>query len=1027
MKNSKFWKAAKNPVLRLTFGIVSLTVSLLLIAQLLGFMPDRSGLELDARQKFCEALAVQLSWSASRNDVRSIQSTLSSVVERNDELLSAAIRSSQHDIKVSEGDHDTHWKPDEDGMSSATHVQVPILHNAKRWGTVELSFKPLEGSTGWTLLTRSSYSAVFFMMIIGFVFYFLFLRRALKELDPSAVIPERVKAAFDVLAEGLLIVDNDGSIVLANQAFTDLTGLPGKELTGRDASELEFMAASTGERPDGYPWELAISDRIHQAGVPLIRTDDTGHVRTLMVNGSPILDGAGETRGALATFDDVTDLEKRNVELRETLNHLSKSRAEVKRQNEELRYLATRDPLTSCLNRRAAFERFEHLIDASGKDGGALCCIMTDIDHFKQVNDRYGHAAGDKVIQFVAKKLHEVCRKTDIVARYGGEEFLLVLPNSNTDKATLIAERIRVAIEDDFPKQFSASRSLSVSLGVAKYEHGTETALELVNRADQALYAAKESGRNRVVRWDDPLVSKANTEGELAGDEEDRSMLVEILSDVTGSFAMRTFKGQASELAAMGGSGQEEGEQGYDDLTGLPNRMLFYDRVGQALSTARREGEFVGVINADISLVRKVKEAYESVVDDSLLEAATVRLSEVLRLGDAAMNLNSAVDQVTISRLDDTEFGVSLSGLNSSEGVTWVLQQLFDCFAAPIIDGNDEIYADCRVGISLYPNDGQDVETLIRRAITARHHAKESIGRHKFMFYAQEMNSQSFRQLKLQAELRESIENDELVLHYQPAFDIESGRIVNIEALIRWQHPDLGLLAPLKFIPIAENTSFINEIGNWVLREAGTQMKHWVEQGTSDVRMAINLSAVQLKSHSLQDDFLSIIKETGVDPNNLELEVTETALMDNVEHAQAVLQDFRKLGIHVAIDDFGTGYSSLSHLKHFHIDKLKIDQSFVRDIITDSRDAAVVGATIAMAKSLNASVTAEGVETAEQLEFLRNRQCDTVQGFLLSKPVVAEELEKLLAADIAEKKSSSESAANMPEHNLEDAHLVGLN
>ncbi len=1027
MKNSKFWKAAKNPVLRLTFGIVSLTVSLLLVAQMLGFIPDRSSLELDARQKFCEALAVQLSWSASRNDVRSIQSTLSSVVERNDELLSAAIRSTRHDIKVSEGDHDTHWKPDEDGMSSSTHVQVPILHNGKRWGTVELSFKPLEGATGWALLTRSSYSAVFFVMIIGFGFYFLFLRRALKELDPSAVIPERVKAAFDVLAEGLLIVDNDGSIVLANQAFTELTGLQNDELTGRDASQLEFLAASTSVRPEQYPWESAISDRLHQAGVPLIRTDDAGHVRTLMVNGSPILDGAGATRGALATFDDVTDLEKRNVELRETLNHLSKSRAEVKRQNEELRYLATRDPLTNCLNRRAAFERFEHLIDASGKDGGPLCCIMTDIDHFKQVNDRYGHAAGDKVIQFVAKKLREVCRKSDIVSRYGGEEFLLVLPNSDMDKSTLIAERIRVAIQDDFPKQFTASRSLAVSLGVAMYEHGTESALELVNRADQALYAAKLSGRNRVVRWDDPLVSKTETGEDSAEDESDRSLLVEIISDATGSFAKRTFKGLASDLSTMGGESQEDGGKGYDDLTGLPNRMLFYDRVGQALSTARREGEFVGVINADINLVRKVGENYESVDDDSLLQTATARLSELLRQGDAVLNVNSTVDQVTISRLDNTEFGVSLSGLSSSEGATWVIQQLFDSFAAPIIDGDDEIYADCTVGVSLYPNDGQDVETLIRRAITARHHAKESIGRHKFQFYAQEMNSQSFQKLKLQAQLRESIENDELILHYQPAFDIESGRIVNIEALIRWQHPDLGLLAPLKFIPMAENTGFINEIGNWVLRQAGTQIKHWVEQGLSDARMAINLSVIQLKSHSLQDDFLSIIKETGVDPNNLELEVTETALMDNVEHAQELLQDFRKLGIHVAIDDFGTGYSSLSHLKHFYIDKLKIDQSFIRDIITDSRDAAVVGATIAMAKSLNASVTAEGVETAEQLEFLRKRECDTAQGFFLSRPVPAEQLEKLLAADIEKRDSSSESAANMPEHNLEDAHLVGLN
>lgn len=1018
MKNSKLWIALKSPVLRLTLGILSLTVSLLLVAQLLGFMPDRRGLELDARQKFCEALAVQLSWSASRNDIRSIQSTLSSVVKRNDELLSAAIRSSQNDVKVSEGDHSKHWKPNEDGMSTTTHVQVPILHNNKTWGTVELSFKPLEGDSGWTLVTRSSYSAVFFVIIVGFGLYFLFLRRALKELDPSAVIPERVKAAFDVLAEGLLIVDNDGSIVLANRAFIELTGLHEDKLTGRDASSLEFMAASTGDRPEQYPWESAINDRVHQTGVPLIRTDDTGHVRTLMVNGSPILDGSGDTRGALATFDDVTDLEKRNGELRDTLHHLSKSRAEVKRQNEELRFLATRDSLTSCLNRRAAFERFEHLLDASRKEGGTLCCIMADIDHFKQFNDRYGHTAGDKVIQFVAKKLHEVCRRQDIVARYGGEEFLLVLPNTDMDEATLLAERLRLTIQDDFSKEFSASRDLAVSLGVAMHEQGSEAALELVNRADQALYAAKMAGRNRVVRWDDPVVGKVGDDENTDGDDFDRSMLIENIPAAMQSFAMSTFKGHASELAANGDAGQEEGPKGFDDLTGLPNRMLFYDRIGQALSTARRDGEFVGVISADISLVRKINEAFESVVDDSLLRTATARLSELLRQGDTEMNLNSAIGQVTISRLDHTEFGVSLSGLSSSEDVTWVIQQLFDSFAAPIIEGDEEIYADCRVGVSLYPNDGQDVETLIRRAMTARHHASESIGRHKFRFYAQEMNSQSFQRLKMQAQLRESIENNELILYYQPAFDITSGRIVTLEALIRWQHPERGLLAPESFIPVAEKTGFINEIGSWVLRQASTQMKHWVDQGLSDARMAINLSAIQLKSPSLKDDFLSIISETGVDPNNLELEVTETALMDNVEHAQAVLQDFRKLGIHVAIDDFGTGYSSLSHLKHFYVDRLKIDQSFIRDVIADSRDAAVVGATIAMAKLLNASVTAEGVETVEQLEFLRKHQCDTAQGYFLSKPAVAAKLERLLVAEIDKRDLSAESAGDVQEHGL---------
>ena len=954
MSKSNKWSTLKSPVMRLTFGVVSLTASLLLVAQLAGFLPDRSSLELEAREKFCESLAIQLSLAASRNDMRTIQNTLSSVVERNDDLLSAAIRTNSNTIKASEGNHERHWEEREDGRSTSTHVQVPILDNGQRWGTVELSFKPLEAERVWSLLTRSSYSAVFFVVIFGFGLYFLFLRRALKELDPSAVIPERVKAAFDVLTEGLLIVDNDGSIVLANQAFCDLTGLRAEELTGRDASRLEFLSASSGARPDEYPWESAISDRLHQTGVPLTRMDDNGAVRTLMVNGSPILDGGGEARGALATFDDVTDLEKRNTELRTTLDHLAKSRAEVKRQNEELRYLATRDPLTGCLNRRAAFERFEHLMDSAAKGGGPLSCIMTDIDHFKDVNDRYGHAVGDKVIQFVANKLREHAGTNDLVARYGGEEFLVVLPNVDLDAAEQHAERLRLAVQNDFDRKFTSSRDLTVSLGVAMYDNDTESALALVNRADQALYAAKTAGRNRVVRSDDPLVGASASDGEQESVEADHSMLVENIFEMTQTLGIRSFRELSGEQARKSASDDDASDTGVDDLTGLPNRILFYDRVGQAVSTARREEGCVGIISADVSLFRRRDDSSEPVSDDALMQSAAARLSDALRQGDAVTIMGGSVDAITVSRLDSNEFGISLAGLNSSEGATWVVQRMFDAFAEPIssADGGGEIYADCTIGVSLYPNDGQDVETLIRRAVTARHHATEGFDRHKYMFYAQEMNSQSFQHLKLQAQLRDSIDNDELVLHYQPVFDINSGRIVTIEALIRWQHPEMGLLNPDAFIPMAEHTGFINEIGAWVLREGCSQMLRWTGEGLKDARMAVNLSAVQLQSTELKDQIISIVRATGLDPKHLELEVTETALMDNVEHAQGLLDDLRQLGIHVAIDDFGTGFSSLSHLKHFHVDKLKIDQSFIQDVTRSKRDAAVVGATIAMAKLL---------------------------------------------------------------------------
>ena len=995
-------KLTMSPTLRITIGIVSLTISLLLAADFVGLLPSRSALALDARQQFCESLAVQLSWDAGRNDLRGIQNTLESVVERNDELLSAAFRTSRDGIKAAAGEHETHWIPPADGASTATHVQVPILQDGERWGTVELSFSPINAGLGIRALTQSSYGILLFVGFFGFAFYFLFLKRALKELDPTAVIPERVKAAFDALAEGVIIVDEDECIVLANDSFGHLAGRDPEELTGIPASNLQWWTSRSGIRAEILPWQVAIEDRATQTGIPLLMPDGAGEVRQLMVNSSPILDGQGQTRGALATFDDVTDLEKRNSELRETLDRLSKSRAEVKKQNEELRFLATRDPLTGCLNRRAAFERFQALLEEVTENRTPLTCIMIDIDHFKKINDRYGHSAGDKVIKFVAKTLQEAARVEDIVARYGGEEFCLILPGIDIEDGAKFAETLRKNIYRNFKKKFSAKRELTVSLGIAGYKCDEESAMVLLNRADKALYAAKAAGRNRVVRDDDPEATRLSLTGtSFSMTVADPSMLVERLEDFTQTLQLKKFNESSPELNAIieEKSLELHRKHGFDELTGLPNRILFYDRVGQALAGARRDGKFVAALYLDVVLARKVEGGYEAIRDDSVLKTATKRLATVLREGDSVTNLDGIVENVTISRLATSEFGVSLSNLSSTEAVTWIVQRLFDALAEPITVGDKEVFANCNVGISLYPNDGHDVETLVRHASTARHHAKVGPGRNKYMFFAQEMNERSYEQMKLQTQMREAIDNDEFVLLYQPAFDIRSGRICGLEALVRWQHPEKGLLGPLEFIPIAEHTGFIGALGDWVLRTACAQMKAWHDQGVRGVRVAVNLSAVQLRDESLEASVFTIIEDTGIDPKCVELEVTETALMDNVQHAQEVLQKIRDRGVSVAIDDFGTGYSSLSHLKYFVVDKLKIDKSFVRDVTRDNRDAAVVGATIAMAKLLNASVVAEGVETEAQLNFLRKRQCDIAQGFLLSQPLTPDKAGELLLAD----------------------------
>jgi diguanylate cyclase (GGDEF)-like protein/PAS domain S-box-containing protein len=1007
MRLEEIKKVEVSPVLRLSFGLVALVVSLTLAAEFFGFIPDKKKIALDARTQICETLAVQLSWGASRNDTRMIQTTLDSVVARNGKVLSAALRTQARGVIAEAGDHEKFWVVQEGSQSTPTHIQVPIMRNQQKWGVVELSFAPLQGYLTLADWKKSTYGFLAFITLTGSVFFWLFLRRALKELDPSRVVPERVKAAFDALAEGVIIMDEKEQIVLANGAFAKMVGQKPKSLIGRVAGDLDWRSPKSGDQVKDLPWQSAMKNNDKQMGIPLMIAGKSGKMRALMVNGASIADGKGETRGALATFDDVSDVQKKNSELQLAMERLETSREEVKRQNKELTYLATRDPLTGCLNRRATFERFDVLFKNARETKGELCCIMVDIDHFKLINDRYGHSAGDKVIKFVAKQLRVSARDDDLVSRYGGEEFCLILPGMDLESAAQVAERLRESIKHDFHDKFTSSRDLTISLGVAALGPGVSSPADLINLADKALYAAKGGGRNRVIRWDDQDVNTASIlDAASSIDTADQTMLIEKLLDVdadaTQTSQVQVLNDRVIELDAMieEKSVKLHRKHGFDELTGLPNRILFYDRATQALAAAKREGCTLAMLYLDVDLFRRVKDTLGPVVDDHLIKAATARVASVLRAGDMVTMVGQNEEVLNLSRLGTNEFGIALTDLDGIESVTWIIQRLFDALSKPIQVDKEEIYANCAIGISVYPDDGDDVETLVRYASTARHHAQASEGRHKYKFYAQDMNTRSFQQMHLEGQLREAISKEEFVLHYQPAFDVQTREVKMLETLVRWKHPELGLLGPDMFIPIAEHTGFINEIGDWVLRTACMQMKHWVSHGLNNVRIAVNLSAVQLRSEDIVDRILAIVDEVGLDTKYLELEITETALMDSIELSNQVFQALRSKGIKIAIDDFGTGYSSLSHLKHLNVDSLKIDRSFIRDVNDDPKDAAVVGAIIAMAKLMGLSVVAEGVETKEQLDFLRKRQCGTAQGFLLGKPTDAMETGALLATDI---------------------------
>jgi diguanylate cyclase (GGDEF)-like protein/PAS domain S-box-containing protein len=417
----------------------------------------------------------------------------------------------------------------------------------------------------------------------------------------------------------------------------------------------------------------------------------------------------------------------------------------------------------------------------------------------------------------------------------------------------------------------------------------------------------------------------------------------------------------------------------FDDLTGLPNRTLFKDRLSQAFLEADRKAHQVGVIFLDIDHFKDVNDTLGHEAGNLLLQATARRLQGCFRSMD------------TVARFAADEFAVMLAEVAHVDAVTRVVQHVIDKFKEPIDILGSELFVTFSMGIALYPVDDGDVDTMLRNANSALYSAK-AVGSNSYQFYSAAMTERASRHLTLQTGLRRALDKRELLLHYQPQIDCASGRIIGVEALVRWQHPDKGTISPAQFIPVAEETGLIVPIGEWVLRTACLQAQAWQQQGLPPMRMAVNLSARQFKDPRFALRVLEILNETGLDARYLELEITESILMDGLDSVNAVLQDFKRAGILISLDDFGTGYSSLSYLKRFPIDKLKIDQSFVREVLTDLSDASLVRAVIAMARALRLTVIAEGVETQGQCDFLRADGCDELQGYHIARPMPAEQV-----------------------------------
>jgi diguanylate cyclase (GGDEF)-like protein/PAS domain S-box-containing protein len=423
----------------------------------------------------------------------------------------------------------------------------------------------------------------------------------------------------------------------------------------------------------------------------------------------------------------------------------------------------------------------------------------------------------------------------------------------------------------------------------------------------------------------------------------------------------------------------------HDALTGLPNRILFMERLALALAHAHRNRKMAAVMFFDLDRFKIVNDTLGHAAGDELLQEVARRVSCCLREDD------------TVARQGGDEFTVILEGLGNERDVAPVAQKIIDALAKPIDLGGQEVFVTASIGISVYPNDGPDAQTLVKNADAAMYRAKD-LGKNNYQFFKADMNTRAFERLTLENNLRRALERNEFELHYQPQVDLATGQVVGAEALIRWRHPELGLVSPDRFIPIAEETGMILPIGEWVLRTACVQNKAWQDAGLPHLHVAVNLSGRQFKQKNLIAMIELILAETGLDAEHLELEITESVIMDQAAETIAAIGDMRMLGLRLSIDDFGTGYSSLSYLKRFPIDNLKIDRSFVRDITTDQDDAAIVKAVIALAHSLKLMVIAEGVETAAQFDFLREQGCDEIQGYYFSRPLEAADFTSRLAS-----------------------------
>ena len=808
---------------------------------------------------------------------------------------------------------------------------------------------------------------------------------------------ELLRAVVDNLAEGVLIYDGDGTVITANPAAEAILGRPLVELVGSRPTDRDCVASPVD--PQAWPVErhppldTLATGRPHRDVVKGVLRP--GGARVWISVSTTLVDLPAPYRGhgVVASFVDVTS----TVEARHALESSEQRFRDLTElstdwyweQDAGLRFVQMSSGIQSAGLPAESFigkQRWDlPWINMTEEDWAAHRALLERREPFRDLQLRRREEGGDSVIISVSGK-----PVFDAHGRFTG--YRGVGRNITQRKRTKrslreIVERFRSLTElssDWYWEMDGELRFTYVSEGIRKVRGIAPAALIGKRRWEtERVGGDEEMARHRAtleahLPFKDFVLARSNADGQVTH----VSHTGKPIFDDKGMF--RGYRGVARDISARVRAEEDLARMAhYDALTGLPNRALLQGRLKRAMARTDRAQTLLAVMFLDLDQFKEINDSVGHAVGDAVLKEVALRLECCLRATD------------TVARLGGDEFTILLEDVRNTDEISRVADKLLGAIAERADIAGHELHLSTSIGVTVYPLDDHDADTLLKNADLAMYHAKQE-GRNNVQFYSHDMSERTERRVNLTARLRGALSRGELCLHYQPQVNVRNGGIIGAEALLRWNDPERGLIPPMQFIPLAEDSGLIEPIGEWVLREACGQARRWLDAGLGPLTMAVNLSPRQFRQKNLVQTVAGILESTGLPPECLELEITESSVMHRTEEAVAGLRALHQLGVQISLDDFGTGYSSLAYLHRFPVNALKVDQSFVRDIKSDRDDAAIVSTVITLAKQMNLKAVAEGVETEAQLAFLRARGCDSFQGFLFCKPQPAEQIEALL-------------------------------